>query len=108
LVIWSSVAVDVSNLTFESDRGVFAASRWDNGFLSSSLNALPAGDCLQVWLVGGQYERQPSECVTRHAWVAVRPDEQFWRNVNVFRVRQGEVVVATCETRVRACDFNLP
>ena len=108
LVNFSSSSIDVSGLVVESDSGVFAASRWDTEFLSRPLNDLPAGDCLQIWLVGGQFEVQPSECSTRHAWVAVRPDEQFWRNVNIFRVRWSEQVLTSCETRVRTCDFNLP
>jgi hypothetical protein len=108
LMNWSSSTTDVSGLVFESESGVFAASRWDNGFLSSPLNALPAGDCLQIWLVGGQYEQQPTECSTRHAWVAVHPDEQFWRDASVFHVRSNADVIVSCETRVRTCNFNLP
>ena len=108
LVNFASTSIDVSNLVFESDSGVFAASRWDTEFLSRPLNDLPSGDCLQIWLVGGEFEAQPSECSTRHVWVAVRPDEQFWRTTNIFRVRWGEQVLTSCETRVRTCDFNLP
>lgn len=108
LINWSLSSIDVSGLAFESDTGVFAASRWDNGYLSSPLSQLPTGDCLQIWVVGGQFEAQPSECRTRHAWVAVRPDEQFWRDANVFRVRWNTQELVTCDTRVRTCDFNLP
>jgi hypothetical protein len=108
LVNFSSTSIDVSGLVFESDGGVFVATRWDTEFLSRPLNDLPSGDCLQIWFVGGQFEAQPSECRTRHAWAALRPDEQFWRNTNIFRVRWGEQVLASCETRVRTCDFNLP
>ncbi|MDQ7024543.1 MAG: CAP domain-containing protein [Anaerolineae bacterium] len=104
----SSASIDVSNLAFESDGGVFVASRWDTEFLSRPLNALPSGDCLQIWSVGGEFEIPPTECSGRHAWVAARPDEQFWLNVNSFRVRWNAQVLQTCETRIRNCDFDLP
>jgi hypothetical protein len=104
----SGRTLDLTGLAFESDGGVFVASRWNIPALSRPLNAFPAGDCLQVWQVNGSYGDVPADCQTRHAWVAVAADSQFWLNANVFRVRQGATVLATCETRAPFCNFDLP
>lgn len=107
LINLSGDSVDISALAFESDNGVFTASRWQIPQLSASLSSFPNGGCLQVWGVGGQMQAVPVDCVLRHAWVAVAADAQFWLNVSVFRVRDGGTVLATCETRIEICDFEI-
>jgi hypothetical protein len=108
LINLSGSSVDISALAFESDNGVFVASRWQIPQLSASLGSFPNGGCLQVWEVGGEFQPVPGDCSLRHAWVAVGADAQFWLNVSVFRVRDGATVLATCETRVEICDFEMP
>jgi hypothetical protein len=108
LVNVSGGSLDISPLAFESDNGVFLATSWQIPDLSASLNNFPNAGCLQVWQVGGQFQPIPSDCRVRHAWLAVGSDAQFWLNVSVFRVRMGTTFLATCETRVEICDFDLP
>jgi len=107
LINTSSSQIDVSAFAFESENAVFVASQWNIESLSRPLNALPAGDCLQVWAVGTELQPKPSDCNVRHAWVAVAVDAQFWLNERVFRVRRGAQILATCETRISICDFDL-
>ncbi len=104
----SSGNLDVSNLSFSSSSGTFAAVRWNTDALSRPLTELPHLDCLQVWPVGTQRQAPSAECEIRHAWVAARPDEVFWQGVNAFEVLQSGVPIGRCETRVDVCDINLP
>jgi len=104
----TALPANVSNIAFESDNGVMLASRWDSPDLSRPLTALPTGDCLEVWSIGSNWQDRSPECNTRHSWIAVGQDQQFWDNVNTYRVRIGGQVLATCETRVAFCDVPLP
>lgn len=104
----SDSLLDISRLTFESDSGIFEATRWEIAELSQPLYAIPPEGCLQVWSVGGEYIAAPRACAIRHAWIAVSFDAQFWFNTNTFTVRSGEQVITTCETRAAICDFDLP
>lgn len=104
----SSGTLDVSRLTFESDAGTFFSSRWRVEALSQPLEALPRGDCVQVWQAGTALQAAPAACSFRHAWVAVAPSEVFWQDVTVFRVWQEGQLLATCETRSPFCDVDLP
>lgn len=108
LVNTSGRSLDVSGLVFESDNGIFAANRWNTDFLSRPLSDFPPGDCLQIWGVNEQLEPKPADCAVRHGWVAVTTENQFWRNVSQFRVRNGAEQVATCDFRSNQCSVNLP
>ncbi len=104
----SSGNVDVSNLSFRSSVGTFAAVRWETDALSRPLTELPRADCLQVWPLGIEWQAPPVACEIRHAWVAARPDEVFWQGINTFEVLQSGVSVGQCETRTDTCDIDLP
>lgn len=108
LINTSGRELDLTGLAFESDTGVFVASRWNIADLSRPLNTFPAGDCLQVWTVGTEYQAPPNGCRNRHAWVAVADDAQFWTAPRVYRVRQANNFLQTCETRSTVCNFDLP
>jgi hypothetical protein len=104
----SGAALNLTGLAFESDGGVFPVSRWQTDDLTRPLDNFSTGDCLQAWEVGGEYQAAPGECRLRHAWVAVGPDAQFWRDARTFRVRVGGTVLTTCETRSSVCEFDMP
>ena len=104
----SGAALNLTGLAFESDGGVFPVSRWQTENLTRPLNNFSAGDCLQAWEVGGEYQATPADCRLRHAWVAVGPDARFWRDARTFRVRVGGTVLTTCETRSPVCEFDMP
>lgn len=100
--------LDLNNLVFESDAGVFAATRWATQDLSRPLSAFPGGDCLQAWNVGGEFQPRPEACELRHGWVAVAAEAQFWNGAVTFRVRRGGEVMGNCETRAAFCDVPWP
>ncbi len=104
----SGRSLDVTGLVFESDNGVLGATRWQTDFLTSSLSQLPSGDCLQVWGVNEQLQSKPATCNTRHGWIAVASEAQFWRNVSQFRVRYGADFLGTCDARAGRCQLNFP
>jgi hypothetical protein len=108
IVNTSGTTLDVSGLVFESNQGVFAATRWQTQFLSSSLSAIPSGDCLQIWGVNEQMRDKPVQCDVRHGWVAVADDVQFWRGVSEFRVRRGGDYLGTCNANAGQCQLSLP
>jgi len=104
----SGQLLDMTGLVFESESGVFVATRWQTDFLSQPLNAIPTGDCLQVWGVNEQLQSKPANCNTRHGWVAVASEAQFWRDVAQFRVRYGSDYLGTCDARAGQCGLNFP
>jgi len=108
LINTSGHILDLSGLVFESDNGVFAASRWNTDSLSRSLAEFPAGDCLQIWGVNEQIQSKPAGCDTRHSWVAVTSEQQFWRNSTQARVRYGAEQIGTCDMRAGQCTINFP
>lgn len=104
----SGQSLDITALVFESDSGVFAATRWNTDFLTSSLSDFPSGDCLQIWGVNEQLVAKPSLCNARHGWIAVSDDLQFWRNISQFRVRFGADQIGTCRADAGICTVNFP
>lgn len=108
LINTSGRSLDMSGIVFESDNGVFSANRWNTEFISRSLNEFPSGDCLQVWGVNEEFQAKPSGCRTRHGWVAVASDVQFWRNTTQLRVRYGAQSLGVCDLRVGQCAINFP
>lgn len=100
--------VDISGLSFTSNTGNLMVSAWDNGFLTASLYAFPAGDCLMAWQVGnGDYPR-PDNCGTRHAWLAVSNSAAFWTSENGFEVLWQGQPLFHCRAEIGSCAFTLP
>jgi len=108
LINTSGQSLDISGVVFESDEGVFAANRWNTDFLTQPLSNFPSGDCLQVWGVNEELQSKASGCNTRHGWVAVASDSQFWRNTTQVRVRNGAEVLGVCDLRVGQCAISFP
>lgn len=108
LINTSGRTLDIFGLVFESDNGVFAANRWNTEFLSRSLSDFPSGDCLQIWGVNEEFQAKPVGCNTRHGWVAVASDVQFWRNTTQLRVRYGAESLGVCDLRIGQCAIHLP
>lgn len=103
----STQPLNLVGISFESDNGLLGISAWESSSLTRPLSAFPAGDCLQVWAVGGNLEDKAEGCRYRHAWIAVGDGKQFWQNVTTFRVMQGGQLLATCEARVPVCEVSL-
>jgi hypothetical protein len=99
---------DIAGLSFHSDRGELNSAQWDNGFLSASLSTFPAGDCLMAWGINTEGQAKPADCRTRHAWIAVRNQETFWRTDTIFSVRCYGQNIAECQAVAGVCLVNLP
>jgi hypothetical protein len=108
LINTSGRQLNLSDLVFESGDASFAAWSWYIPELSRPLNAFTPNDCLDVWRVGISYREQSSQCNIRHVWLPVGASQQFWINTDTFRVRYGDVPVATCNVHAEVCEFNLP
>lgn len=100
--------VYIAGLSFESVSGAMPVERWITEYLSASLEAFPAGGCLQVWSSSLETRLTPPEnCVMRHAWASVNDSQLFWRGAEVFVVyRYGEAVTA-CLVGLGYCEVDL-
>lgn len=108
LSIWnmSNTPVNLADLTFDSLNGNLSIYKWDNGYLTASLSGFPAQDCLQVWHVNTQNQPKPSQCQTRHSWVAVDNSALAWVDVSQFTVRQRGEVIGVCDAS-GICDIQV-
>lgn len=108
LVNVSGGNLDLNGLSFSSDSGEMAITRWQTEYLSAPLYAIPDGDCLQVWGLGVPQQNKPQACNFRHAWVALQAYEQFWTGgAAQFSVNRGADVLAVCNVAQGACEFSL-
>ena len=101
-------AIDIAGLSFHSDSGEVTISRWDNGYLSTSLYVFPAGDCLMAWTLDAQQQAAPPDCGTRHSWIAVNNQQDFWNNAAAIEVRWYGATVTTCPGGDNTCFITLP
>ncbi len=114
LVLWnrSERTVDVSGLTFvqttaKGQQLVYESNRWAGG--SRPVNALPAGDCFQVYRDDLPDVDKPDYCGRRHAWARVSFIRWFWTSDDPqarFEVRRGATVLATCAIGEQTCAFD--
>lgn len=107
LINTSGENLDLSGLVFVGELGTFSASRWQTSDLSTSLATFPAGDCVQVWVLGALNQPAPATCAIRHGWIVSTQSELFWIGANTFEVWNNDQLIATCEARVTTCNFNL-
>lgn len=107
LINVSGRLLDLSALNFESATGIFEAERWNNPYISRPLNAFTPDDCLQIWGVDTYIlPEAPNNCSTRHAWAAVGDESDFWRDTDIFIVKQGDAAVGVCSTAAGQCDIS--
>lgn len=99
--------LDLSALNFESVSGTFKAERWNNPYITQPLTQFTPDDCLQIWGVGTLIiPEAPANCSTRHAWAAVGDNARFWRETDIFIVKQGDATVGICSTSAGQCDIS--
>jgi hypothetical protein len=100
--------LDLFGLSIGTDNTtILSVEAWDSGFLTASLGAFPAFDCLQVWPLGTFEQPAPLDCGTRHGWISIQTDEVFWRK-GPFEVFYNGAPLATCEADAGECIFELP
>lgn len=98
-------SLDVSAYAFVGGDGRFMASAWRTPELSRPLEAIPGGDCLQVWAVGVTNLPKPETCRFRHGWVVVPSSRQFWGDGS-FQVFDGDRLLGQCAAGQAICDLR--
>jgi serine/threonine-protein kinase len=109
----SDEPVDVSDISFVQpvDEGrdlTFATLRWADG--SAPTDALPAGDCFQVWTTQVTEQPVPAQCGVRHKWDQASFPRWFWISDSpdaVFEVRRGTTVLAECPVADGECVLDV-
>jgi hypothetical protein len=98
----------LNGFTFEGINNTLPIERWQNDFLSASLEAFPSGGCLQTWDFNTpDIVSPPSDCRTRHSWIGILAEQVFWREGDIFTVYQDGEAVTVCTIRLGECGFNL-
>ncbi len=100
--------VDISELFFVGEVGIFFATDWENEFLAYPLSAFPTDSCLQIWAEGYNDLPTPLECGTRQNWVSGGDLDDFWLDSVIFDVLIGETYITTCEVFATVCEVDLP
>lgn len=95
--------LDLSQYRFEGG-GFFEASAWNTANLSRPLNAIPSGDCLQIWSNQTASLTKPPTCRYRHGWVGVQEENRFWSGA--FSVYNDGTLIGRCEASVMVCDLR--
>jgi len=104
LINASSHTLNLTGLQLVCGGAALNVERWDTEYLYSSLDAFPAGHCLQTWPFGAS---DPPACARRDAWITARLEEQVWIQCD-FEVRQYGQVLATCPAGAGQCVVDLP
>lgn len=104
----SGDAADLSSLSLRHPDGELAITAWQNQWLAASLNAFPAGDCLQVWGWNESSDpAKPQDCGTQRGIITINPDRLFW-SFTTFTVYWHDQPLTACEVGAGECAFALP
>lgn len=109
----SSEPADISGITFvqtvEGGRPrEFPTTRWDGG--GASLDALPPGDCFQIFTINVLVQDTPAMCTVRHKWDQASEPRWFWVNDDpdtVFEIVRGEQIIGECRVGDGECLVNV-
>lgn len=99
-------SIDLNSIVFQSLDGsaaaTFEARRW-------RADALPNGECAQIWSVGRGNPKEVEGCAEIETWLTTNdPVEHFWTGINGvtrFSVQQNGVERAVCIIVDLRCDF---
>ncbi len=108
--VWNNTgsAANVAEVVFAGAQTSLAVARWDTQWLSGSLTALAANDCLQVWSWDIKDTlAKPTACRQRRGVITIAPSQMFWTQGD-FEVRLRDSVLATCSASAIRCEFALP
>lgn len=103
----SGASLDVTGLVLTHDGGELAFTSWNTQWLSGSLTALAAPDCLQVWSWDDSEQPKPSQCRTQRGVITISPSRLFWTTTD-FEVYRGSTLLATCAPGAGECEVALP
>ncbi|GAB4411782.1 MAG: hypothetical protein Kow00106_06190 [Anaerolineae bacterium] len=108
LINVSGRALDLTALVIAGAADSLPLTRWQTPWLSGSLTAFTAGDCLQVWAWTEAGDLPlPAGCRYRRGVINVAPEGRFWAESD-FTLRAGQTVLATCLADGGECAARLP
>ncbi len=103
----SGAAVDLSNLALVWGAASLPTARWLT-YLSGSLTAFPANDCLQAWSAAESADLPaPSGCRYVRGVTYLAGPVMFWTQ-GAFEVQWNGHVLATCSAGAGRCAVDLP
>ena len=74
-------AANVAEVVFVGAQTSFAVARWDTQWLSGSLTALGANDCLETWSWDIKSTlSKPSACRQRRGVITIASNQLFWNS----------------------------
>jgi hypothetical protein len=104
----SDEPADISGISFvqpvDEGQPLFSVQRWAGG--TASLEALPPGDCFQVYTTNVVVGDTPDDCGTRHKWDQASPPRWFWISDDPdahFEIRRAGTVLSRCQISVGEC-----
>lgn len=109
LVNTSQAPLNVRELVIQTSSGTtFRVTAWETQWLSGSLTALAASDCLQAWSWQETSTlTPPSRCRQRRSVLTLAPTALFWK-LGDFEVRLGDRVLAVCSATATQCEVAVP
>ncbi len=113
LINESNEVMDVSNITFvqvveAGDDLTFSSSRWTGGGVS--IDALPIGDCFQIYTTNVGVGDTPESCEVRHKWDQASFVRWFWVSEvpgAQFEVRRQDSVIGECQISLGECVVDM-
>ena len=108
IVNTSGKAFNLTPLVLVQSDYRLAATTWNTPWLSGSISALPAGDCLQVWSWSEPSTLSaPSACRIQRGVINVAPNRLFWTSGD-FDVEWNGAVLQSCAAAAGKCAIVLP
>jgi hypothetical protein len=110
----SGDVMDLSGITFvqvveEGDDLIFPTRRWNGG--GAPIDALPPGDCFQIYTTNVVVGDTPANCHVRHKWDQTSFPRWFWISDNpdiIFEIRREDRVLAECRIGDGECVVDIP
>lgn len=105
----SQAPVNIRDLVIQTSSGTtFRVTSWETQWLSGSLTALAASDCLQAWSWQETTTlTPPSRCRQRRSVLTLAPTALFWKTGD-FEVRLRDQLLALCSASASQCEFTVP
>jgi uncharacterized protein YkwD len=108
LVNVSDRPLDLTGLVLVQGSSRLPASNWQTQWMTVSMSAFPARDCVQVWSWSEPAAlNPPSICRIQRSVINLAADRLFWTK-GPFDVYQGAMLITTCPAGGGTCAVGLP
>lgn len=100
--------LNISSVVLTDGTNRLQVAAWNTQYLSGTLDALPAGDCLQGWsFTDTAMLNQPPNCRYRRSVINLNSRQLFWTTTD-FQVLNGTDIVGQCSAAAARCELLLP